>query len=307
MPFPGAVSQGLRQLNPTLFTANGTIAVPSKARFLHAFIVGGGGGGGVRNAVASSGCGAGGGGCGGSLYARVNFDKFRGSLPLKTSRPKEVTITVGAGGLSSAVSTNTGNNGNSGGASSIAMAGGLLLSVNGAIGGGSNTTTLSARTAGAASITFYQSQINEANDPVIVRALVAAPQQAADAHTGMSDEATGGAFVATVSSESANSGGVISSTILLPWWLQAVGISSLGTGGAGVSAGAGTGHVASGGGGGFGGNGGAGATSNTVGATAGAGTGYGSGGGGASGVGTNTTTSGAGAPGCVVVMFEVEE
>lgn len=314
MSFPGSASSGLRALRPLLFTANGAAAVPSNARVIHAFLVGGGGGGGVKNTTASTACGAAGGGGGGSVYVRVNARTFRGDLRPSASLSL-VTLGVGAGGVSNTVSTNTSGNGGIGGNSSFTLTGGLSVTVGGGGGGSTTATTLSAGGGGGETLaapasiviqTYYQAT-KSADDAVLVRDFAGAPQSTLDAFTGMSSGCAGGALTATLSSESVSNGGVVSSVMILPWWVQAVGITSIGTRGTNANAGAGTGHVATHGGGGFNGASGSGAASNTVGATASAGTGYGSGGGGASGVGTNTSTSGAGAPGCVVIMFEVED
>lgn len=295
--FPGARREGLESRAPLLITTDSTIAVPSNARFMHAYIVAGGGSGGVGNAIStdvSRGCG---GGCGGAAYIIADIRLVRGNLATRTSKLRTLSLTIGSGGI--AVNTTTSKvNGNPGGSTVLTLDGtGISTTVTGGGGGIGETNGATATTAaGALSGSFARSLIVPGLSAVWAWPLFGAVANGADAVNGDTGGCTGGI-------NSSSGGGMAGTGALLPWWLQAVGFT-LGAGGSGAVSGAT--KNGGGGGGGFGGNGGNGAASNTVGATATAGTGYGSGGGGAGGTSSNTTTSGAGAAGCAVIMFECE-
>lgn len=299
--FPGARREGLESRAPLLITTDSTVAVPSGAKFIHAYIVAGGGSGGVGNAAGgdvSRGCG---GGCGGAAYIIADVNLVRGNLAVRTSKVRTVSFTIGSGGL--AVNTTTSAvSGNSGGSTVLTFDGtGITTTVTGGSGGiGETTGATSTSAAGTLSGSFAQSLIVPGRSAVWAWPLFGGVARGADAVSGDSSSCYGG----NAADSNTRAGvGMSSSGALLPWWLQQVGFT-LGSGGSGATSGAT--KQSGGGGGGFGGNGGNGAASNTVGATATAGTGYGSGGGGASGTSSNTTTSGAGAPGCAVIMFECE-
>jgi hypothetical protein len=105
--------------------------------------------------------------------------------------------------------------------------------------------------------------------------------------------------------DNAANGTAIPAGMSFPWWLRAVGISAVATGGTLASDTSSGNKLAGGGGGGLQGAGGNAVASTGSGGTAASGTGYGSGGGGIATAG-GTNTSGAGAPGCAVIMFELE-
>lgn len=296
MPFPSGRTGAIEPRAPILVTATGSVSVPGNARFIHAYIVAGGGSGGVGNAAGgdiSRGCG---GGCGGAAYIIADLKLVQGNLAFRT-KVRTVSVTIGAGGL--AVNTTTSRvNGNPGGSTALTLDGsGITTTVTGGGGGIGETNGATATTpAGALSGSFARSLIVPGLSTVWAWPLFGGLASGTDAVSGDTAACTGGI-------NNSSGGGMAGTGALLPWWLQAVGFT-LGSGGSGAASGAT--KAGGGGGGGFGGNGGNGAASNTVGATATAGTGYGSGGGGAGGTSSNTTTSGAGAPGCAVIMFEVE-
>lgn len=306
MPFPSHLAGLWQPSSPILVTATSTVSIPSRARVMHAFIVGGGGAGGAAVAVGGATGGGCGGAAGGSLYARIDLRLWRGDLPLRSSRADSVTLTIGNGGTGVSRTVSSGGTpGNPGGTTTLSMPGTVSFSVTGGDGGTAGAGGPLGTPNPGASPTSYVITRYAPTDAVLVRPLVAVPMaETADGHTGNSAGATGGAVNSNIGAESAPTSGTISSSILLPWWLQAVGLNRGAAGTGGIVAG--QGRAASGGAGGFAGNGGNGAVSNTVSATATAGAGYGSGGGGASTISSQTATSGAGAPGCAVLMFELE-
>lgn len=305
MPFPSHLAGLWQPSSPILVTATSTISIPSRARVMHAFIVGGGGAGGAAVNVGGGQSGGGGGGAGGSLYARIDLRLWRGELPLRTSRAESVSLTIGNGGNGVVQTSNSGTSGNPGGTTTLTLPGGLSIAVTGGGGGGGGAGSPQTGGAPGGSATSYVVTRIGPLDPVIVRPMLAVPMaDTADAHTTNSTGASGGQATCLTGSEAAGTPGAIASTVLLPWWLQAVGMTRGSAGTGGIVAG--QGRSAAGGAGGFGGNGGNGVASNTAAATGTAGAGYGSGGGGAATVQGQTATSGAGAPGCAVLMFEVE-
>lgn len=305
MAFPGRRTGALQPSSPILVTASGSVPVPSNARFLHAFIVGGGGGGGAAVNIGGGTSGGCGGAAGGSLYARIDLRLWRGDLPMRSSRADSVTLTIGNGGSGQVQTSNAGTAGNPGGTTTLTMPGNLSLAVTGGEGGTAGGGGPRTGPNPGASATSYLITRYAPTDAVLVRPLVAVPMaETADGHTTNSAGAVGGTVNANIGAESAATSGTISSSILLPWWLQAVGLNRGAAGTGGIVAG--QGRAASGGAGGFAGNGGNGAVSNTAAATATAGAGYGSGGGAAATISGQTATSAAGAPGCAVLMFELE-
>lgn len=297
--FPRAQTDILSYGNPILSTASNVIAVPQNAISMLAYIVGGGGSGGVAVSGVSSTAGASGAGSGAGVFIQIDLVSYRKTASAASlSTQLFVTNTIGAGGLAVSQTTLGSLTGNTGGSTTFVLTGGVSIVVTGGIGGVGFISSggLSGASPGtcAAAASYYQT------DYVQIQKL--ALPQASGADTG----ATGGAATNTISSESGSSGGVFASTgvvsILYPWFLQAVGITSS-TGGTGSQVTSG-GKAAGGGAGGIGGSGGNAAVLNAAGTvTAGSGTGYGSGGGGAAGVTGSTVTSGAGAGGCSVIVF----
>lgn len=304
MPFPGVTRGALQQSAPILIATTSTIAIPSTAKFMHVFAVGGGGSGGVNVNAAATNAAAGGGGCGAAAYMRVDLDFYNAiaELPLRASRANSITLTIGLGGTARSQTTSANSAGNTGGSTQVDIAGGFSLIVPGGSGGGG---TGGAGAAGAMVAGERADMTIAAQGPIVIRPLLASPQQSTSTtYTSDSAGTAGGAATGTVGAETAATGSSLSTKLLLPWWVTSAGLTR-GTGGAGATV-ASTGKAAGGGAGGFAGNGGAGGASNTTTVTAGTGAGYGSGGGGASGVNGSTATSGAGAPGVAVVLFELE-
>lgn len=306
MAFPDRRTGALERRTPILVTATGSVPIPAGARVLHAFIVGGGGSGGATARSGGAYGSAAGGAQGGSLYIRVGLDLYTGvpinDFPLRSSRPQVVSLTIGAGGT--ARTAGTGNAwlvGNTGGTTSISLEGGFSASVTGGGGGTATAGDSGGSAAGASPVTYTPNNWTPL-DAVWVRPFSAVGMQN-NSITSLSNAGGGGATTTSTPAE-AGVTGASTASMSLPWWLRAVGIT-LGTGAAGAAI-SGSLLASGGGAGGFGGNGGAGAVSTTAAATASAGTGYGSGGGGAVGRDTFVHTSGAGAPGCAVIMFEVE-
>lgn len=300
MPFPGGRRGMWEQRSPILVTANASITIPSDAVYMHAFVIAGGGAGGAAANSGAAAYGAGG-GSGGALYVRVDLRTYRGNL-LRATSPKTASLTIGSGGVAASFTGFNQVSGGGGGSSVLTIDGGFTVTVTGG-GGGVADYTVPVNTggsAGASPTTFYQSRAF-VTDGVIARPLWGAPSSAADAYTG-----DGGYVGGAAPSGSGGAGASASASFLTPWWLQAVGITP-GTGGAGGTIS--SNRTSGGGAAGWGGNGGAAKTDNTGASTTGnSGTGYGSGGGGvtANGGASSTITSGAGAPGCAVIMFEVE-
>ena len=306
MAFPGRRTGALQPSSPILVTANSSVPVPSNARIMHAFIVGGGGSGGAGVNSGGTQSGGAGGGCGGSLYVRVDLRLWQGELPQRASRADTVGLTIGSGGTAIVQTANGGTPGNTGNTTTLTLTGGLSIAVTGGTGGEGGTGSPRLGGSPGGSATSYVVSRIAPTDAVIVRPMVAVPMgETADAHTTNSTGATGGNASPLLNGESVSTPGAIASTVLLPWWIQSVGINFRGTAGTGAIV-ANAGRAAAGGAGGFAGNGGNGVASNTAAATGTAGAGYGSGGGGAATIAGQTATSGAGAPGCAVLMFEVE-
>ncbi len=114
----------------TVFTADGSYAVPAWARSVEAVLVGGGGGGG-GGAFGASGprFGGGGGGAGGISRGVWAGDELGGTL----------AVVVGSGGAGGSATA-----GSDGGDSSLAMSGTTLLAACGGAGGGQGTGTAGA-------------------------------------------------------------------------------------------------------------------------------------------------------------------
>lgn len=306
MAFPGSKKGATEARTPILVTATGSVPIPAGARVLHVFILGGGGGGGAVARSGGSFGAAGGGAQGGSLYLRVDLRLYVevpiNDLPLRSSRPQAVSLTIGSGGAARTAGTTDGwNTGNTGGTTSVSLEGGFSASVTGGAGGSAGGGDVGSSNAGTSSVTYAPNNWTPL-DAVWVRPFLPVGMQ----YNSVSSLslATGGGAITATSLEAGGSGSSTAS-MSLPWWLRAVGITTLGSGAAGAAI-SGSQLACGGGAGGFGGNGGAGAISTTAAVTAAAGTGYGSGGGGAAGRNGFVHTSGAGAPGCAVVMFEVE-
>lgn len=290
--FPGAKKTGLQPTSPILITANSTIAVPSNAIYMHAYIIGGGGSGGSYSELVGNPAYGGGGGGGGAAYIIAEIPLVKGNASQANFRLQSVSFTIGSGGTGYVSGS---SNGATGGSTTLTFDNtGAAATVTGGFGGTGGGVTGIANS-GVLSGSFTRSSIIPGRTAIYALPLNGDVGAGADAVSGDSSLSQGGSG----NGSPFRNGGTITG-IIIPWWLQALGLTP-GVGGSGTVSG---GNKASGGGGGgFGGNGGNGSSSNSTGATSTAGTGYGSGSGGVGSCGANTI--GAGAPGCAAVMFEV--